>query len=74
MTGAPVQAHVEPGDPAEQIVRFASAHHVDALVLATRGRTGISRALLGSVAERVVRTAHCPVVVTRRPESPERSA
>ena len=43
------------GDPAEEIVRYARAHDIDLIVLGTRGRTGFSRALLGSVAERVAR-------------------
>lgn len=50
------------GDPAEEIVRYADAHDIDLIVLGTHGRTGLSRALLGSVAERVIRTASCPVL------------
>ena len=50
------------GDEAEQIVTYARHHGVDLIVLGTHGRTGFTRALLGSVAERVVRTASCPVL------------
>lgn len=53
------------GDPAEELVRFAKAEAVDLVVLGTHGRTGVSRAVLGSVAEKVVRHAECPVLVVR---------
>jgi hypothetical protein len=45
-----------------EIVRYADEHEIDLIVLGTHGRTGVSRALIGSVAERVVRTASCPVL------------
>jgi nucleotide-binding universal stress UspA family protein len=58
--------------PAAAIVRYADEHRVDLIVLGTHGRTGVSRALLGSVAERVVRTASCPVLaVPRRRRRPD---
>ena len=50
------------GDPAEEIVRYAKAHGIHLIVLGTHGRTGVSRVLMGSVAERVIRTAPCPVL------------
>jgi len=53
------------GDPAEEIVRTAARVQADVIVLATHGRTGIKRLLLGSVAEKVVRYAGCPVFVMR---------
>jgi hypothetical protein len=54
---------VETGTPvAERIVNYAARHGVGLIVVGTHGRTGVSRALLGSVAERVVRTARCPVL------------
>ena len=61
---------VESGSPAVQIVRYAARHGIDLIVLGTHGRTGVSRALLGSVAERVVRTAPCPVLTVSREPLP----
>lgn len=58
----PVVESVESGSPATQIVRYAERCGAHLIVLGTHGRTGVSRALLGSVAERVVRTASCPVL------------
>ena len=63
MPGVPTIIATSAGDPAEEIVRYAAGHRVDLIVLGTHGRTGVSRVLLGSVAERVLRTAHCPVLV-----------
>lgn len=51
------------GDPAEEILRYAGAHAIDLIVVGTHGRTGLSRLLLGNVADRVLRGARCPVVV-----------
>jgi nucleotide-binding universal stress UspA family protein len=53
------------GDPGREIPDFAESLHADLIVLPSHGRTGISRLLIGSVAERVVRRAHCPVLVLR---------
>jgi universal stress protein A len=55
------------GSPAQKIVETAEAEHVDLIVMATHGRTGLSHLLIGSVAERVVRTAPCPVRTIRPP-------
>ncbi|HYG67919.1 MAG TPA: universal stress protein [Anaeromyxobacteraceae bacterium] len=61
------------GDPADELVRYAKEEGVDLLVLGTHGRTGVSRAVLGSVAEKVVRHASCPVLVVRpTPRAEER--
>jgi nucleotide-binding universal stress UspA family protein len=60
--GTPVVIASTSGDPAEEIVRYARTHDIDLIVVGTHGRTGLSRALLGSVAERVIRTAPCPVL------------
>jgi nucleotide-binding universal stress UspA family protein len=60
---APVVTAVESGMPAADIiVRYAERQRASLIVMGTHGRTGVSRALLGSVAERVVRTAPCPVL------------
>jgi nucleotide-binding universal stress UspA family protein len=50
------------GVPAERIARLAKSRHADVIVMGTHGRTGLTRALLGSVATRVVATAPCPVL------------
>jgi nucleotide-binding universal stress UspA family protein len=50
------------GDPAQAIVEYARSQGIDLIVMGTHGRTGVSRALLGSVTERVVRSAPCPVL------------
>ncbi|RQG88033.1 universal stress protein [Natrarchaeobius halalkaliphilus] len=53
------------GDPARSIVEFAENEGVDHIVIGSHGRSGASRVLLGSVAERVVRRAPVPVTVVR---------
>jgi nucleotide-binding universal stress UspA family protein len=50
------------GAPDELITRLAKSRHMDVIVMGTHGRTGLTRALLGSVAARVVATATCPVL------------
>ncbi len=59
----PVTVAATGGDPAQEILRYAARHPIDLVVLGTHGRTGLSRILLGSVAERVLRGARCPVLV-----------
>lgn len=54
------------GDPGAEIADYAEREHAALVVLPSHGRTGLSRLLIGSVAERVVRLAHCPVLVLRR--------
>jgi nucleotide-binding universal stress UspA family protein len=51
--------------PPRGIVDYAEEHDVDQIVIGSHGRTGITRVLLGSVAETVVRRAPCPVTVVR---------
>jgi universal stress protein A len=58
---------LETGDPREVIDRVAALISADLIVMGSHGRRGLSRALLGSVAETVVRTAPCPVLVARPP-------
>jgi nucleotide-binding universal stress UspA family protein len=53
------------GDPAGEIVRIAQEAKIDLVVMGTHGRTGIEHALMGSIAERVVRRAKCPVLTVR---------
>lgn len=58
---------VERGDPLRTIVTVASAGQYDLIVIGTHGRSGRLRAMLGSVAEGVVRMAPCPVLTVREP-------
>lgn len=60
-----IQSAIAIGDPSSEIIDYAQTHEADLIVMPSHGRTGISRFLLGSVAERVVRYAHCPVLVLR---------
>ena len=53
------------GTPADAIARAARAKHANVIVMGTHGRTGLARLLMGSVAERVVGTAPCPVLTVR---------
>jgi nucleotide-binding universal stress UspA family protein len=53
------------GHPAEQIVREAEDIHADLIVMGRRGMTRVTRWVLGSVSERVLRYAHCPVTVIK---------
>ena len=57
------------GAPAKRIVDHARETHADLIVMGTHGRTGLGHLLLGSVAERVIRTATCPVLTWRGPAS-----
>jgi nucleotide-binding universal stress UspA family protein len=56
------------GSPYSEIVRYAAQHRIDLIVLGTHGRGPLGHMLLGSVAERVVRTAPCPVLTVRHPQ------
>jgi nucleotide-binding universal stress UspA family protein len=60
-----VQRHVVMGSPASGIVSFAEQYDIDYIVMPTHGRTGLSRLLMGSVAEEVVRKAPCPVLTVK---------
>jgi len=65
----PVVRRLVMGDPATEIPRVAKEENVDLIVMGTHGRTGLLRLLMGSVAELVVRRAHCAVLTVRQPES-----
>lgn len=62
---APWEAEVVFGPAYLAITDAAARRHADLIVLATHGRTGLKHLLLGSVAERVARTAACPVLTVR---------
>jgi universal stress protein A len=66
-TGLRVDTALMQGVPFAEIIRFAREGSYDLIVLSTHGRTGIRHALLGSVAEKVVRKAPCPVLTVRPP-------
>lgn len=55
------------GDVAEQILRTAEEKGVDLIVIARHGRTGWRRLVFGSIAEKIVRLARCPVLTVRQP-------
>ena len=55
------------GPTADEIVRYARESAADVVVIGTHGRTGLAHVLLGSIAERIVRTSPCPVLTVRPP-------
>jgi nucleotide-binding universal stress UspA family protein len=61
-----VQIEIEFGDPGYRIADFAQRVDAELIVIPSHGRTGLGRMLLGSVAERVIRLSHCPVLVLRK--------
>lgn len=63
-----VETIVIEGVPFSEIIKKAREYKVDLIVLGTHGRTGLSHAIMGSVAEKVVRKAPCPVLTIRHPE------
>jgi len=65
---AKVHYHIRQGDPFENILDASEDFRTDLIVLATHGRTGIKRLVIGNVAEKVVRHARCPVL-TVKPKS-----
>jgi nucleotide-binding universal stress UspA family protein len=66
--GFPVMTEVQMGRPFMEIIRYAREKKIDLIILGTHGRSGLKHVLLGSVAERVVRKAPCPVLTIRHPE------
>lgn len=63
--GIDATAAVREGIPAAEIVAYADENEIDAIVVGTAGRGGVSRAIVGSVADKVVRTAPVPVLTVR---------
>jgi nucleotide-binding universal stress UspA family protein len=63
--GVRARSVIAAGTPAAEIVRTAAEEKARLIVMGTHGRTGLDRLLLGSVAERVIRRAPCPVVTVR---------
>jgi nucleotide-binding universal stress UspA family protein len=60
-----VKMEVSVGHPAEQIIDYAERHNIDVIVVGHRGKTFLERWRLGSVSQRVLQYAHCPVIVVR---------
>lgn len=60
------QAAVRFGNPGHEVAEYAEQIGADLIVVPSHGRTGLGRVLLGSVAERIVRLSHCPVLVLRK--------
>lgn len=75
MAGVPHETWVCTGDFWDAISEVISANHIDFLVAGTHGRTGVSKLLMGSTAEQILRRAHCPVLtVGPKVAAPYRSA
>ena len=67
----PVKIHLAVGDPADEIRRIAIDTGADVICVASHGRKGLRRVLLGSIAEAIVRDAPCNVIVVRDKEVPD---
>jgi universal stress protein A len=68
LTGLAIHREVREGSPFVEIIRFASEENMDLIVLSTHGHTGLAHVLLGSVTEKVVRKAPCPILTVHDPE------
>jgi nucleotide-binding universal stress UspA family protein len=73
-TFRPENCHTRGGRPYEEIVRVAREINADLITLSTRGHSGLKHLLLGSTAERVVRSAPCPVLVARKRKPKSKTA
>ena len=69
--GVQSRAVVIQGDPANQIVQLAEEEQVDMIVIATHGFSGWKKFMFGSVTEKVIRFAACPVLSIRAPQNEE---
>lgn len=65
LTSQNVKYEVDFGQPFLCVLDYADKHDIDLIVLGTHGRTGLSHVLLGSVAERIIQRAKCPVMTVR---------
>jgi nucleotide-binding universal stress UspA family protein len=65
--GLAVRTQILTGSPYQKVVDLAAEERADLVIMGTHGRGGVSRALLGSVADRVIRFAPCPVLIVRTP-------
>jgi nucleotide-binding universal stress UspA family protein len=64
LTGVQIVVHF--GDPGHEIADYAKEVNAELIVVSSHGRSGLTRLLIGSTAERAVRLAHCPVLVLKR--------
>jgi len=64
----PITQRLEVGEPATAVLRAAETGGFDMIVMGTHGRRGLPRLLLGSVAQKIIARAHCPVVTMHLPE------
>ena len=67
LDGVEVQKQFITGSPAESIAEYATKNDVDLIIISTHGRSGISRWVWGSVADRILRSACVPVMMVRAP-------
>jgi universal stress protein A len=67
-SGVEIAVQVKEGVPFVEIIRTAEREKADLIVMGSHGRTGVRHLLIGSVAERVVRKASCPVLVLKPPD------
>lgn len=72
-SGLAVVADFRTGPAYSEVVQFAAEVRADLIVVGSHGRTGLKRAIMGSVAERVVRHAHCAVLTVKPQEAPAAS-
>ena len=72
--GIPHQAHWVVGDVCESIAAFVKKNDIDLIVMGSHGRSGVSRLLVGSVTESVMRKASVPVLTLRLPVHPHRES
>lgn len=72
--GQRVRTILQAGTPYRTIIDVAQRQGADLIVMATHGRTGLTHVLMGSVAERVVREAACPVLTVRLAKRPKKKA
>jgi universal stress protein A len=66
--------HYLTGEPVSAILGFVAENDIDLIVMASHGRSGLPRLLMGSIAEGVMRRAHCPVLVVKQPVGNQESA
>ena len=57
-----LETRVELGDPAEKILAFVKQENIDMIIMGSHGRTGLDRMIFGSVANKIVKSASCPVL------------